>query len=125
MKIDKNENRLSIGDRVIAKSSLVDWYSSHLCCCYGRVAPKDEGYRENEKEIDIVDLESVYVWSLYRLVGDRPKGYVTRFGSKEDDSNRRSVYVQFVFQTELGDIKHGTYVAEKDLVKLVKKKKKK
>lgn len=120
-------NKLKVGQRVRAKPSLVDWFSSHLCFSYSRCLPSDEGYNKGEREIAVEDLDMIYVWSRAKLSGKMPTGVVSHYGGEDlnedgkEYANRKCVWVDFTFRTELGYIKDGTYVSERDL-ELVKKK---
>lgn len=121
-------NKLKVGQKVQAKPSLVDWYANHLTFCYGkRVSPDDSG--SDEKEIPSESLEKVFIWSRAKLGNLMPKGAVSHFGSEDWSDklqrhiNRKCVWVDFTFFTELGIIKEGIYVSEKNVVALPKKKK--
>jgi len=118
------KNKFNVDQKVMAKQSLIDWHSSYLCWSYGRKAPENAGYGEGEKEIDVEDLPKVYIWSLYRLSGKTLSGVVSHYGARDNEEgvDRKNVWVIFTFKTELGNIKYGTYVHEKDLMRVKKAK---
>ena len=124
-KIKGKYNRLKIGQKVRAKKELIDWHASHLCWSYSRLMNGTDGYMDGDREIEVADLPKVYVWSFAKLSKKIPTGVVKHYGAGDNDDgvDRKNVWVEFTFKTELGAIPYGTYVSEKD-VTLNKKRKK-
>lgn len=120
------KNKLKVGQKVRARSSLVDWYSSHLVWSYSRAPKNSDGYTDGEKEIDVSDLPKIYAWARARLMNKMPVGVVTHYGAHDNDDkiDRKNVGVVFTFKTEMGNITYNTYVQEKDLETVVKRGKK-
>jgi len=114
-------NKYRIGQKVKAKLSLVDWLSSHFCWSYGKLMDNDLSYSKGEKEIGQEDLYTLYVWSRAKLGNKMPTGVVRTYGADEyknglkSKAKRKFVWVDFKFNTELGQIVSGHYVSEKDL----------
>ena len=120
------KNRVKIGQLVTAKKSIVDWYTDHLSWSYGRPPLDPSGYSPDQREIHAQDLPSVYFWVLVRLSGKMPTGVVTGYGARDngDGVDRNNLWVDFVFETELGKFVEPTCVEEKSVV-LVKSKSRK
>jgi hypothetical protein len=121
--IKGKKNRLELNQKVRAKQSLVDWISEHLSWSYGRHV-QESAYSPGEKEIPLESLRDVYLWALAKLSGNNPVGSIEGYGSRDNDEgvDRNNVFVNFTFNTELGKIQYMTFVREKDLIKIVKKK---
>ena len=111
------DNRFKIGQKVRAKPYLVDWNASHLAFCYGR-KPKDGGYHPEEKELHLEDLWKVYLWTRAYLTQEMPIGKVIGYGSLDgsDKPYHKNLFVKFTFETEIKSNTYDTFVAEKDLV---------
>lgn len=117
------KNRLKVAQRVRAKQKVVDWHSSHLTWCYGRVPLIPGEYSPGEKELHVEDLDEVLFWATVKLSEKMPEGLVSHYGSHEDgERERKYVFVNFIIKTTIGILTVGTYVEEKDLT-LVRKKK--
>jgi hypothetical protein len=123
--IKGKKNRLLLGEKVQATPEMVDWYARHFVWSYGAPAPEGQGYSKGEKEIRFQDLASVYVWSLARISGKCPRGITKHYGAEADEPGKKCIWVEFTFKTELGDIAYRTYVDEKNLKSLKRKRKKK
>ena len=121
-------NRLKVGQKVRAKNSLVNWHATNLTWSYG-IPANDPGYDKDDNEIGPEDLPQVYAWAGALISGKMPKGTVTHYGAKDWDNkllchvDRKCVWVEFKFKTELGTITNGVYVSEEDLEPIKKKKK--
>jgi hypothetical protein len=99
-------NDFMIGEEVQATRKLINWYGRNLNFCY--VIPK-------EKEIRPKYLKEAYFWLMCYTTKFRPKGKVTTYGDREDDSIRKNLGVEF----KIGRRKMFAFVSEDDLTKVV------
>ena len=111
------KNKLNIGDKVRAKPQWAEWHCKYLSWSFGKRVSGDLSYCEGEKEIPLEDMDKVYAFTNAYLGGKMPLGIVSHYGARDNDNkvDRKNVYVNFTFDTELGKIEYGCYVNEKDL----------
>ena len=118
-------NKIRIGQKVRAKKSLIDWYAHRLYWLFGRVTD-NEAYTKGEMEVSQQDLDKIYALTWAKLGNKTPSGVVAHYGCPDNDDgvDRKNLWVNFIFKTELGDIEYGTYIHEENVVALSKRKKK-
>lgn len=115
-------NRLGIGQKVKAKSSLVDWYCRHLSWCYSIKAPENAGYQLGEKEIPLNSVKLIYAWTHAHLSNKPITGKVRGYGAFDVSektnkvTKRKCVLVDFRIKTEIGVAKFSIFAHEKDLL---------
>jgi hypothetical protein len=100
------KNRLKVGQKVKAKLGLAEDNVKNLVLYYG------VGGKILERH-----LPEIYAWIGAHLSKTGPMGIIKHYGTEDN------VFVEFVFDTELGPFEYGTYVSEKDLT-VVKTKRK-
>ena len=127
------KNKVRVGQKVKLVTEGMKWYAYHLSWSMGENKHGKDGYSKGEKEIPANSLMDVYFILSCHLSSNMPYGFVSHFGSEGDyDKNGKyseqlkCVWVDFYRNDpEFGLIEWGTYVSEKDLVRVVPKKRKK